>query len=160
MREKQPVTWKARGAITGRIVLAVLLVSATLLLLVALPVPAKDGRDFAGFYKLGEIADLGEEVRVTLTVRVHNYSAADVNDATINLEDSLFPDTVYGRFEHVSIGDREGVRLAGVFIVARSEYDLWQVGSAPHLRILFQDAAGKTAERLIALAPGLTDEEE
>ena len=160
MREKQPVTWKARGAIAGRIVLALLLVSATPLLLVALAVPATDGRDFAGTYKLAEVTDLAQEVRVTLTVRVFNYSGADVNDATINLEDALFPDTVYGRFEHVSIGDREGVRLEGVFIVARSEYDLWQVGSAPHLRIRFQDAAGKTVERLIELAPGRTDEEE
>ena len=32
-----------------------------------------------------------EEFQVTLTVRVFNYSGAEVNDATIMLEDSFLP---------------------------------------------------------------------
>ena len=121
---------------------------------------AGDGRDFAGSYALSDVTDLGPEMRLTLTLRVHNFSGADVPDATITLEDSLFPDTSYGRFEHVSIGLQDSVRLREVFLVARSEYEVWQAGGTPHLRIQFRDAAGKTVERLIELAPGLMEEEE
>jgi len=136
------------------------LTALTLLLSAALAMPADGGRDFAGSYALSEVTDLGPEVRVTLTVRVHNYSDADVSDATITLEDSLFPDTSYGQFEHVSIARGESVRLQDVFMVASSEYEVWQAGGAPHLRVRFRDAAGKDAERLIELAPGLREEEE
>ena len=44
---------------------------------------AKDGRDFAGFYDISDVTDLGEEVKLTLTVRVFNYSGTDVFGAKI-----------------------------------------------------------------------------
>jgi hypothetical protein len=43
------------------------------------PGRATDGRDFAGFYEVSNVTDLGDTVRVTLTVRVRNYSDADVS---------------------------------------------------------------------------------
>ena len=136
-----------------------LAILACLIVLAAMVAPAKDGRDFAGFYAVNNVTDLGEEVRVTLTVRVYNYSDADVTGATITLEDSLLPDKTYGSFTLVSIRDRESVRLSGDFTIPRREYDQWQEGDTPQLRIEFKDAAGNTVERLIELAPMPVEEE-
>jgi hypothetical protein len=41
-----------------------------------------DGRDLAGFYAVSNVTDLGEEVRVTLSVRVHNYGQGRTLRAT------------------------------------------------------------------------------
>jgi len=153
-------TLKGRGAIASRIELAVLLVSATLLLLVAPAVPAKDGRDFAGFYKLGEITDLGDQVTVPLTLRVFNYSGADVIGAQIILEDRLLGEDLGSFAAIVDLRDRESARVSDTYTVPRREYEQWQEGAHPRLRLEFTDAAGTTQRAAVELAPLLVDEEE
>lgn len=135
-------------------------VPAFLALFLTLFALAKDGRDFAGFYAVSNVTDLGEEVRVTLTVRVWNFSDADVTDATITLEDYALPNATYGSFTHVSIRDRESARLASDFTAPKREYERWENGGTPRMRVAYKDAAGKTVERMIELAPMLLDEEE
>ncbi len=123
-----------------------------LLLLGAGLLSAEDGRDFAGFYMLGEITDLGDQVRVPLTVRVTNYSGADVVAATITLEDSLLPGQSYGTFlPPVDIRYQESARVSGSFVIPRREYEQWQSGPTPQLRIEFKNAAGQTVQRMIEL---------
>jgi hypothetical protein len=122
---------------------------------------AADGRDFAGFCKLGEISDLGEEVSVPLTVRIHNYSDADVVAAEIILEDSLLPGEDLARFATVvDILDRESARASDTVTVPRREYEQWQQGASPQLRLQFTDSAGTTQRQPVELAPMLVDEEE
>lgn len=134
---------------------------ASLLLLASGPrTAAKDGRDFAGFYKLGDITDLGDQVSVPLTVRIHNYSDADVIGAKIILEDSLLPAEDLGTFAAiVDIRDRESARASEPFTVPRRLYDQWQEGVAPHLRLEFTDAAGTKQRAPVELGPMLVDEE-
>ncbi len=114
-----------------------------LLLLGAGLLSAEDVRDFAGLYMIGEITDLGDQVRVSLTVRVTNYSGADVVAATITLEDSLLPGQSCGTF----------LRL----VIPRREYDQWQSGPTPQLRIEFKNGAGQTVQRMIELDAEQTD---
>ena len=140
-----------RGALT---LLCLILLGASLL-------PAEDGRDFAGFYMLGEITDLGDQVRVPLTVRVTNYSGVDVVAATITLEDSLLLGQSYGTFlPPVDIRYRESARVSGFFVIPRREYERWQTGPTPQLRIEFKDATGQTVQRPVELFPMPFAEEE
>lgn len=136
--------------------------SALVVLLAAGGLLAEQGRDFAGFYKLGEdVTDLGEEVRVTLTVRIFNYSDADVIGAKIVLEGSLLPGEDLGSFAAiVDIRDRESVRVSEPFTVPRREYEQWQEGGSPRLRLEFTDAAGTKQRAPVELAPMLVDPEE
>ncbi len=134
---------------------------AALLLLVAVLVSAKDGRDFAGFYDAKEVTDLGEQVKVKLTVRVFNYSDADVWGATVTLEDSLLPGETLGTFAlKADIRNRESAKLSDEFTIPRREFSQWQKGATPQLRIDYQDAERKQQRRMIELAPMLIDEEE
>lgn len=135
---------------------------ASLLLLASGPrTAAEDGRDFAGFYQVGEdVTDLGEDVRVTLTVRIHNYSGADVIGAKIILEDSLLPAEDLGTFAAiVDIRYRESARASEPFTVPLRLYDQWQEGVPPHLRLEFTDAAGTKQRAPVELGPMLVDEE-
>ena len=126
---------------------------ACLILLAASLAPAKDGRDFAGFYEVSEVMRFVDEFQVTLTVRVFNYSDADVNDATITLEDSFLPGEPYGSFiTPVYFQDRESVRLSDRFTIPRREYEGWQEGRTPRLTIEFMDADGNTLRRPVELA--------
>ncbi len=131
-----------------------------LLLCAALTSLATDGRDFAGFYDVSNVTDLGDTVRVTLTVRVLNYSDADVSGATVTLQDSFLIDTDYGTFPGtISIPDRDSVRISANFTVSRAEYDSWQSGGTPRLRVDYQNNSGNAVRRTIELAEGLAGEE-
>lgn len=140
---------------------AKLSLSLSLSLLLAVWAAAADGRDFAGFCKLGEITDLGEEVSVPLTVRIHNYSGADVVGAEIILEGSLLPGEDLASFATiVDIPDRESARASHTFTVPLREYEQWQQGGSPQLRLQFTDSEGTTQRRPIELSPMLVDVEE
>ncbi len=124
------------------------------------PAEEKEKWAFAGFFELGEITDLGEEVRVPLKVRVFNYSDADVTGATITLEDLLVPDKNYGSFlGAVDVRAGESVRLSDSFTVPRRLYDEWKKDTAPQLRIEFKVADGRTARGPIALSQMSVGEE-
>jgi len=124
----------------------------SVLVIMEAPALGKSGRDFAGFYDVKNVVDLGPEVQLTLSVRLHNFSDSDVSDATVTLQDSLLRQNTYGSFPSVSLRNRESVRLSGEFTIPRREYERWQRGAAPNLTIEFQDAAGITVRRRIELA--------
>jgi hypothetical protein len=136
--------------------LSVLLCVAVIFAFVLLPfspVRATDGRDFAGFYEVTNVTDLGDTVRLTLTVRVYNYSDADVSGATVTLQDPSLVGNDYGSYPGtVSIADRESARLSAEFTISRAEYDRWQEGATPSLRIDYTDSAGNAIRRMIELA--------
>ena len=121
---------------------------------------AKDGRDFAGFYDISETTDLGEQMKVTLTIRVFNYSGADVFGTKITLEDSLLTGEALGSFAAlVDIKGKESVKVNDIFYVPQREYDQWQEGGTPRLRVDYKDSAGKDIRRPIELVPMLIPEE-
>jgi hypothetical protein len=131
-----------------------------LLLCAALTSLAEDGRDFAGSYEVTNVTDLGADIRVTLTVRVFNYSGSDVSNAEVTLEDSLRPGTDYSSYPtQITIADRQSVRISSEFTVSRQEYDYWEKGSAPSLRIDFQNSEGTAVRRKIEMSRGLVGEE-
>jgi len=128
-------------------------------LLVAVPALAKDGRDFAGSWRVENVTDLGQEVRLTLHLRVYNYSDADVVGGTIVLTDWHVAAQSYGSFLGVDVRDRESVGLLGDVTILRAEYDYWAIGGHPRLHIEFTDASADAVWRTIELRPMLPGEE-
>jgi hypothetical protein len=123
---------------------------------------AKGAREFAGFYRIVQATNQGDRVEVRISLRVFNYSDADVQDATISLESSLpHPPGAAEAWEKeqrtfqaviLRVNERQVLRpLEGTFIVPTREYQLWQKGAQPHFVIDYQDASGKPQHRVIEL---------
>ena len=119
-------------------------------LFAAAPVSAKDGRDFAGFYKVLQVTDQVDEVQVKLSLQVFNYSSANVTEATIALQSSLpnpsFDGVALNVNEHKIVPP-----LVGTFKVSESDYAAWMKGTRPPFVIEFTDASGKVHQEAIEL---------
>ena len=115
---------------------------------------ARDGRDFAGYYSVGNVTQQGELVQLTLNLQVFNYSAVDVKQAVIKLHESGAGLAVHGAFQPIKLfANNRDVKLRQQFTVPRHEYERWQNGVQPSLFIVYQDAAGRRWERTIEVAP-------
>ena len=133
---------------------------ACCLLCAALAAPAEDGRDFAAMYATSN-ANVGtDSVAITLTMRLFNYSRVDVADATVVLEDPSQTGGSFGPITGVTVRYREHVRLRADFVIPRAEYDAWQQGGQPRMRIDFVDANGNPLSRNIELSRLPVDDEE
>jgi hypothetical protein len=123
---------------------------------------AKGAREFAGFYRILQATNQGDQVEVRISLRVFNYSEADVIDATIRLVSSLpHPPGAAEAWEKeqpsfqgvvLRVNERRVVPpLEGTFIVPAREYEQWLKGVPPRFVIDYQDAAGKPHHRAIEL---------
>ena len=121
---------------------------------------AVDGRDFAGFYEVGNVRELGDDVELTFSVRIYNYSDADVTAATVTVQDALDCRTSYMVFPDVSLPDRNAVRLSSAFVMPRREYERWQAGASPLVFIEFVNGAGNRMPKYVELVQALGREEE
>jgi hypothetical protein len=119
-----------------------------ILLLATVSAIAKDGREFSGFYTLTHVSDDGDQVRVTLTLQLFNYSDADVKQAVVTLRDNTGMDLA-GAFKPITLlRDRQETKVSRQFTVPRSEYERWQQGTQPTLFIAYH-ANGHRWERFI-----------
>src|SRR5579863_332596 len=117
------------------------LLGLTLVLLTALATFAKDGRDFAGYYSFSGVTQQSNEVKLTLTVQVFNYSDADIKQASVVLHQSDPGMTVQGAFPPVKVfHNQSDLRLSQEFSVPREEYQRWQNGLVPRLMVHFMGA--------------------
>jgi hypothetical protein len=123
---------------------------------------AKGAREFAGFYRIVQATKQGDKVEVRISLRVFNYSAADVQDATISLTSSLPHPPGAGEawekeqrpFQGVALRVNEHQvlpPLEGTFTVPAREYQQWLKGAQPHFVIDYQDTSGKPQHRTIEL---------
>jgi hypothetical protein len=123
------------------------------LAIAAVPAQAKNGRDFAGYYDLTQVTDLGESFQVNFSVRLFNFGDADVDGATVTLADPLRPKKGYGAFQAVSVRRGERVRLNDLIVtVPRREYERWRQGAPPALQVEFTAADGQTIRRRVELS--------
>jgi len=118
---------------------------------------ATDGRDFAGRYDVTNPTDLGNgTLRITLTVRIFNYSDADVSNATVTLSGNMDSAAAYESFTGISIADKDSAVISGTLTVPAAEYNFWQNGGSPALWIAYDDASGNAVSKKVELvfAPG------
>ncbi len=133
---------------------------ACLILLTAVSVAlcsGKNGRDFAGTFQIQNSVELGGMVQATLLLRVFNYSALDVHEATLTLVDSVHPHGALGSMAGVSIPPRRNTQLKAEFTVPEREFQKWRNGSAPRLVLELPDAKGVKVRRPVELILGPTE---
>ncbi len=135
------------------------LLAAALLLLVSAASWADNGRDFAAFFETKNVTPVGEDVILTFSVDLFNYSGEDVVGATVELRGFLAPET-YASFPGVDVADRARVRLTREITVPAAEYEAWERGVAPWLTIEFLDAAGESRRSTAEAAPAPFSEEQ
>lgn len=75
-------------------------------------VSAKGGREFAGFYQISDVVEMGDSVLLTFTVDAFKFSDADVLQAQVVLTDWLHLDAC-GSAADIAIPDRGKVRIQG-----------------------------------------------
>ena len=117
------------------------------------PTLAANGRDFAALYQLSQVTDLGVQVRVTLALRLFNYTGADLGNAKVTLQDSKERLKSLGSLGTVSLRRRESAHLGGTFVIPKEEYNRWRHGATPSVQISYKDGTGKPQQRPIELAP-------
>jgi hypothetical protein len=125
---------------------------------------AKGMREFAGSYRILQATNQDGQVEVRISLRVFNYSQADVKGATISLTSSLpYPPRAGEAWEKeqpsfqgvtLPLNERQAAPpLEGAFTVPASEYARWLKGVGPQFVIDYQDACGKPHHRDIELTP-------
>ena len=141
-------------------ILAVCTILAALLLTqFAVPTRAAEGRDFAGIYSPSNVMDSGDQVRLTFSARVFNYSDSDVTGATVTLKGPGAQAGSYASFYGITLYDRDSVRLSQDIIVPRREYERWHKGQAPLLIVQYRDLSGAARQRVVELSRGPVGEE-
>ena len=138
--------------------LARLTMLALLALFATTPALAGNGRDFAGFYHYEKTADVGDTKQMTLSLRLFNYSGANVADAVVMLEGQLPLGETYGSIAGVYVDDGASGPVTGTFAIPDADYQRWQAGALPHLRIEYTDSNGNRVRRPIELIPALMGE--
>lgn len=123
------------------------------LLLTTVTALAKDTGDFYGYYKVSHTDVQEDQVKLTLSLQVHNGLAADARHAVIVLRQNTGLDLV-GKTKPIAVlSHHSSVTLSQQFTIARREYEKWkQGGSQPDLSIAYH-ANGTTWERPIRMLP-------
>lgn len=126
-----------------------------ILLLSALTATARDGRDFAGIYSLSSVQPQGDNVLLTLHVKLSNYSGADISGAIVTLMKGHPEAGLRGSFPTVKTWRKgQAVKLSAQFTIPKREFETWSHQPAqPDVVILYQDANGQTWQRGAQLRP-------
>ncbi len=117
---------------------------AAIALLVASPVRADGGREFAGGYEVRNSQVISPAVtRVTLRVRIQNVSGHTVSSGSLWVLGSSDPKSIGQFVTPLSLQDRAiAVYQADFDVPARDAAD-WAKGRPPRLAVRYLDAAGK-----------------
>lgn len=125
------------------------------ILLSAVGLTAKDGRDFAGSYGFTDVQEQGDKVQLTLHLRLHNFSDADIKGAVVTLREGSTGVGLWGSFPVVKLWQKNReVKLSQQFTVPRREYEDWlRPPAQPNVVIMYQDADGHTWQKGAQMRP-------
>jgi hypothetical protein len=114
---------------------------------------AKNGHEFSGFYSVDQITEQEDQLVISLSVQLFNYSQSDIQGAVITLRPTLPSPHAIGSFRTVKLWRDQGeVRMTRQFTISRLEYDRWQQNGQPQLFVAYRDADGNKWERFVQVA--------
>jgi len=120
--------------------------------LAATVAPAKDSRDFAGFYSLTHASAEGDSVRVTVTMQLFNYSGADLDQASVALRPAPPTTGAYGTYSPIEQWrDGTDVKIVMHITVPQAEYVRWDKRQ-PFVLVLNRDQQGRERERTVQVS--------
>jgi hypothetical protein len=123
------------------------------MLLSTVTVFANNGRDFVGFYNVSHATRQGNDMHITLNLKVQNLSDSAVRQAVITLRQNSGITLVGHTATIKSLPDHGSVKVSQRFTVSRTEYETWRQGSQPAVFIIYRNAHGTQLEHYIQLAP-------
>jgi hypothetical protein len=118
---------------------------------------AKDGRDFAGSYRITHATQQDDQMILTFEAHLQNNSGADLKQAVVTIRPSRPAPAPLAQFQPVkSWRNHADVTLTQHFTVSRVEYERWLKGSQPALFVIYHDASGQRWERFaqVSRRPG------
>lgn len=128
-----------------------MVLAALSVLLFSMTASAKNGRDFAGVYSVSNVVDQGNQMLLTLHVRVNNNSEADVKQAVLTLRE--VGGGPLGTFQPVKLWRNHGeVRLSQQFVVPKRDFESWHKGAQPALMVVTHDESGQRYDRFVQLS--------
>ena len=112
-----------------------------------MPVAAADGRDFAGHYDLTRITEKGSQVELTLSLRLFNYSGADLKQVVVSVRPAPPAPGVLATFAPVKLW-RSGadVTISQQLTVPREQFQRWSGRSQPPIFVGYTDANGHSSQ--------------
>jgi hypothetical protein len=128
-----------------------------LLLAAAIHSFAKDGRDFAGSYRITQATPHEDQMILTFEARLQNNSGADLKQAVVTIHPSRPAPAPLAQFQPVKAWKNHAhVTLTQQLTVSKFEYDRWLKGSQPALMVIYHDANGQRWERFaqVSRRPG------
>ena len=139
-------------------------ITAIIILLMLSLIPAtsmaENGRDFAGLFSVTDVVGAANEVTVSLSLEIFNYSGADVSNATVRMEQLLPTDPLYESPTTIDIAYRDrAIVTEPVLVVPRLEYEQWLQGALPMVTIIYTDDSGNPRSTGVELVPMLLEGE-
>jgi hypothetical protein len=102
-------------------------------------------QDFPATYKIADVSEQDNQVKLTLTLTIHNFSGEDVRDCGIVLNASTPHSAPIGTFSLVKLlSAYKDTTVSHSFTLDKSEYERWKAGVNPSLEILLSDGFGGT----------------
>ena len=111
------------------------LILGTLLLPPLLHPSRAAGSDFTGRYECTEVVESGEIVSMTFSLSVVSHRSEEIAGATLRLLDASDAGVVYAEFPALNLSEGVDVPLMASVTLERSEWDRWQSGAPPRVRI-------------------------
>lgn len=135
---------------------------ALLLFLIAILISSVTGQASAqppaltARYAISDVASNENEVSLILTIGLRNDSDQQLLNARLTLENAdvpeenfdVDPDLVFGAFEIFDLDARGSAHVSRTFVLPALEYDRWQQGNHPCVRLVFDDVESGTTRRL------------
>jgi hypothetical protein len=123
---------------------ALRLVYLVLLFLLAISVnPSANAqrRDFPATYRVSGVSQLDNKVQLTLTLTLHNFSGADIQNCAIVLNSIAPQSEPIGTFPLLKLLPAyKDTSVEQTFTLTESEYAQWKLGADPNLKILLPDS--------------------
>ena len=115
--------------------------------------PAKDGRDFAGFYSLTNATRQADQVRVTVTMQLFNYSGADLTQASVIVRETSPGDRVLGSYAPIELWHNGAdLKVAMHILVPLQEYARWGGRLQPAVLVINHDDQGREWQRTVQVS--------
>jgi len=121
------------------------------LLLATLTLNAAGRGAFQGYFNFRQVNVVGDQVSLTMDIRVLNHTGANVRNATVSIQGLYQSTASYGSFPALSFASGLAANATQIFNVPQKEFELWQSGARPRFVVSYTDAAGNTVQQPVEL---------
>lgn len=94
---------------------------------------AEDGRDFAGHYDLADVIEGPDDVSLTLTLRIFNYSGVRIEAAEVEVVNSPVQSADYSTLGLLTVDAGESAVVSASLIISQTNHRAWVEHGGPRV---------------------------